>query len=154
MRNSRPIGSPDRSMAGSCAWRIPRRVQWEERKTQWLVREHKLDYLKHDCGPIVTRCTKTNHRHHYGTDASYWATLGYYRVQEQLRAAFPHLLLENCSGGGHIKDFGVVARTHYTVSTDTLSNLPNRQTIYRLDLRAATARAAMLHVRQLLSGAR
>ena len=104
--------------------------QWAERKTQWLVREHHLDYLKHDCGPIATQCNKTNHRHHYGVDASYWATLGYYRIQEQLREAFPHLLLENCSGGGHIKDFGVIARTHYTVSTDTLSNLPNRQTIY------------------------
>ena len=43
---------------------------------------------------------------------------------------FPHLILENCSGGGHIKDFGVMARTHYTVATDTLSNLPNRQTMY------------------------
>lgn len=108
----------------------PEARQWEEQKTQWLVREHKLDYLKHDCGPIATRCTKTSHRHHYGTDASYWATVGYYQVQERLRAAFPHLLLENCSGGGHIKDFGVIARTHYTVSTDTLSNLPNRQTIF------------------------
>ncbi|MHB9065482.1 MAG: NPCBM/NEW2 domain-containing protein [Pirellulaceae bacterium] len=104
--------------------------QWATEKTQWLVREHRLDYLKHDCGPITTRCNKTNHRHHYGVDASYWATLGYYQIQHKLRQAFPHLLLENCSGGGHIKDFGVMARTHYTVSTDTLSNLPNRQTIY------------------------
>lgn len=104
--------------------------EWAVRKTQWLVSQHRLDYLKHDCGPIVTSCNKTTHRHRYGVDVSYWAALGYYEVQEKLRRAFPHLLLENCSGGGHIKDFGVIQRTHYTVTTDTLSNLPNRQSLY------------------------
>lgn len=103
---------------------------WEIAKTQWLVSNHKLDYLKHDCGPIVTACNKHTHRHAYGVDASYWATMGYYEVQEKLREAFPRLMLENCSGGGHIKDFGVIQRTHYTVTTDTLSNLPDRQSIY------------------------
>ena len=56
-----------------------------------------------------------------------WATT---RSRSNCVQAFPHLILENCSGGGHIKDFGVVRRTHYTVATDTLSNLPNRQAIY------------------------
>jgi len=78
----------------------------------------------------VNACNKTTHRHRYGVDASYWATMGYYEVQEQLRRTFPRLILENCSGGGHIKDFGVIQRTHYTVTTDTLSNLPDRQSIY------------------------
>lgn len=104
--------------------------QWAAEKTKWLVKHHKLDYLKHDINPIVTQCNKTSHRHRYGVDASYWATLGYYRIQQELRDAFPHLILENCSGGGHIKDFGVVRHTHYTVATDTLSNLPNRQAMY------------------------
>ncbi len=104
--------------------------EWAARKTRWLVEHHRLDYLKHDIGPIVTQCNKTDHRHRYGVDTSYWATRGYYAVQQQLREAFPDLILENCSGGGHIKDFGVLAYTHYTVATDTLSNLPNRQAIY------------------------
>lgn len=108
----------------------PEAREWETRKTQWLVQNHNLDYLKHDCGPIVNSCNKTTHRHAHGTDTSYWATMGYYSVQEQLRRAFPGVILENCSGGGHIKDFGVIQRTHYTVTTDTLSNLPDRQSIY------------------------
>ncbi len=108
----------------------PEARQWAVGKTQWLVQHHKLDYLKHDVNPIVTQCNKTGHRHHYGVDTSYWATLGYYQVQRQLRDAFPDLILENCSGGGHIKDFGVMAYTHYIVATDTLSNLPNRQAMY------------------------
>ncbi len=108
----------------------PEARAWELKKTQWLVSNHKLDYLKHDCGPIITSCNKTSHRHSYGVDASYWATVGYYEIQEKLRETFPALMLENCSGGGHIKDFGVIQRTHYTVTTDTLSNLPDRQSIY------------------------
>jgi alpha-galactosidase len=104
--------------------------EWGIAKTQWLAANHNIDYLKHDCGPITNTCNKIGHRHHYGVDASYWATVGYYEVQEKLRKAFPNLILENCSGGGHLKDFGAMARTHYTVTTDTLSNLPDRQSIY------------------------
>jgi alpha-galactosidase len=108
----------------------PEAKRWAMEKTQWLVGHHRLDYLKHDCGPIVNTCNKMGHRHRYGVDASYWATMGYYEVQEQLRRKFPNLILENCSGGGHIKDFGVIRRTHYTVATDTLSNLPDRQAMF------------------------
>jgi len=104
--------------------------QWALRKTQALVAEQHLDYLKHDYSPIVNHCVQGTHRHHYGVDAGYWATLGYYEVQDALRRAFPGLLLENCSAGGHIKDFGAVKRTHYVVTTDTLSNLPDRQSLY------------------------
>jgi hypothetical protein len=104
--------------------------EWEQAKTHWLVSNHKLDYLKHDCGPITNNCNKTGHRHRYGVDASYWATMGYYEIMKGLRKDFPGLLLENCSGGGHLKDFGAIQLTHYTVTTDTLSNLPDRQSLY------------------------
>ncbi len=56
--------------------------------------------------------------------------MGYYQVQEKLIQKFPDLALEGCSGGGHIKDFGYIRRVHYIVTTDTLSALPDRQSIY------------------------
>ncbi len=105
-------------------------ADWAAKETQSLVAQHRLDYLKVDIDPIVVQCNKTTHRHQHGVDVGYWATLGYYRVQDELRKTYPRLILENCSGGGHIKDFGVIQRTHYTVTTDTLSNLPDRQSIY------------------------
>jgi alpha-galactosidase len=108
----------------------PEARDWAMKKTEWLVSNHKLDYLKHDCGPIVNSCSMKGHRHYYGVDASYWDVIGYYKIQENLLAAHPSLILENCSGGGHIKDFGVIQRSHYTVTTDTLSNLPDRQSLY------------------------
>ncbi len=61
---------------------------------------------------------------------SYWSTMGYYQVQEKLSQKFPDLALEGCSGGGHIKDFGYIRHVHYIVTTDTLSSLPDRQSLY------------------------
>jgi len=104
--------------------------RWSAETTQRIVAQQKLDYFKHDIDPLVESCDKETHRHGYSVDVSYWATIHYYEIQESLRASFPNLILENCSGGGRIKDFGAMQRAHYIVSTDTLSNLPNRQSIY------------------------
>ena len=104
--------------------------EWAKRETQRLVSEYKLDYLKHDYSPIEVKCVQTNHRHQHGVDVSYWSTVAYYEVQEALKQKFPDILLEGCSGGGHIKDFGYIKRVHSIVTTDTLSSLPNRQSIY------------------------
>lgn len=104
--------------------------EWVEQELVKIVSEYKLDYLKHDHSPIVTQCVQVNHPHHYGVDVSYWSTLGYYQVMEMLHDKFPDLVFEGCSGGGHIKDFGYVKHVHYIVTTDTLSALPDRQSIY------------------------
>jgi hypothetical protein len=103
---------------------------WAEQATQRVVSEYKLDYFKTDYSPIATQCQQTNHRHHYGVDVSYWSTLGYYAVQEALANKFPDLILEGCSGSGHIKDFGDIQRVHMIAMNDTLSSLPNRQGTY------------------------
>lgn len=103
---------------------------WVEQSTQRIVSEYKVDYFKTDYSPIATSCQQTNHRHHYGVDVSYWSTLGYYAVQEALLRKFPDLILEGCSGSGHIKDFGDIQRVHLIAINDTLSSLPNRQAIY------------------------
>jgi alpha-galactosidase len=39
-------------------------------------------------------------------------------------------MLEGCSGGGTIKDFGDIEHVHYIVGTDTLSAMADRQSIY------------------------
>jgi alpha-galactosidase len=103
---------------------------WAKKELDRIVADNHLDYLKHDYTPIVTECVQTNHRHHYGVDVSYWSTLGYYQVMESVKQHNPNLVLEGCSGGGHIKDFGYIKRVHYIVTTDTLSSLPDRQSIY------------------------
>lgn len=108
----------------------PNAKEWAIKKTQELVRRDDLDFLKHDIFMVTNSCNKTTHRHAYGSDVSYWAATGYYEVQDALLETFPSLLLENCSAGGCVKDFGVIQRSHYTVTTDTLANLANRMSIY------------------------
>lgn len=103
---------------------------WAEQATQRAVSEYKVDYFKTDYTPIVTHCQQTNHRHHYGVDVSYWSTLGYYAVQEAMMQRFPDLIMEGCSGSGHMKDFGNIRRVHVIAINDTLSSLPDRQAIY------------------------
>ncbi len=125
-----PQWRPAEFSGGRICLGSPGARDWAIETTRRLVSSYRLDYLKHDIGPITNSCQKTGHRHGHGVDASYWAARGYYEVMDRLRESFPGLLLENCSGGGHIKDFGVIQRSHYTVTTDTLSNLPDRQSLY------------------------
>jgi alpha-galactosidase len=103
---------------------------WAEQATQRVVAEDRIDYFKTDYTPVVTHCEQTNHRHHYGVDVSYWSTLGYYAVQESLMQKYPYLIMEGCSGSGHLKDFGDIQHVHMIAMNDTLSSLPNRQGTY------------------------
>ncbi len=43
---------------------------------------------------------------------------------------FPDLVVEGCSGSGHMKDFGNIRRVHVIAMKNTLSSLPDRQAIY------------------------
>jgi alpha-galactosidase len=104
--------------------------QWVESATQRVVRDNQIDYLKTDYSPIaITSKAQSAHGRHT-TDVSYWSTLGYYEIQNKLLQRFPDLMLEGCSGGGTIKDFGDIAHVHYIVGTDTLSAMADRQSIY------------------------
>jgi alpha-galactosidase len=105
-------------------------LAWAKQETKRVVSEYNVDYFKTDYTPIATKCQQTTHRHHYEVDVSYWATLGYYQVQEELLEKFPRLINEGCSGSGHMKDFGNIQRVHFIAMNDTLSSLPNRQGTY------------------------
>jgi len=63
-------------------------------------------------------------------DVSYWSTGGLLRDPGTLKQNFPDLVLEGCSGGGHNQGFRVYPARPYIVTTDTLSSLPDRQSIY------------------------
>ncbi|MFI5386621.1 MAG: NPCBM/NEW2 domain-containing protein [Fimbriimonadales bacterium] len=108
----------------------PEAKAWAMKKTQSIVGDAHVDMLKTDVHPMINQCVQTNHRHTHGTDVGYWSTLGVYEVWDELRRKYPKLVLENCSGASHIKDFGVIQRCAYTATTDTLSNLPDRAGIY------------------------
>jgi alpha-galactosidase len=104
--------------------------RWVESETQRVVRENHVDYLKTDYSPIAITSQAQRSRGNSTTDVSYWSTLGYYQIQTKLKETFPDLMLEGCSAGGNIKDFGNIAHVHYVVGTDTLSAMADRQSVY------------------------
>ena len=101
------------------------------RETAALVAQQKIDYFKHDCSPIANACNKKTHRHHYGVDAE---LLGHPGVLPNPAVAAGEVSApragELFGRGAHQGSFGVIQRSHYTVTTDTLSNLPDRQSLY------------------------
>ena len=128
--------SPEFNKEGGIHWNAQIDVgnddarQWVENATQRVVADNRVDYLKTDFSPIAIT-SRAQHAHgQSATDVSYWSTLGYYEIQNRLIQKFPDLILEGCSGGGTIKDFGDIAHVHYIVGTDTLSALADRQSIY------------------------
>jgi len=104
--------------------------RWVERATARVVQDNQVDYLKTDFSPIAITSAARHTHGNSNTDTSYWSTLGYYGIQNNLLEKFPDLMLEGCSGGGTIKDFGNMAHVHYIVGTDTLSAMADRQSIY------------------------
>jgi hypothetical protein len=104
--------------------------EWVERVAERVVRDNHVDYLKTDFSPVAITSAARHAHGRSGTDVSYWSTLGYYHIQSELLEKFPGLMLEGCSAGGRIKDFGDIAHVHYIVGTDTLSALADRQSVY------------------------
>jgi alpha-galactosidase len=98
-----------------CSW--GRCFDQAEKTTHQIVADNRLGYFKHDLQGLTP-------------GGGYQGTLGYYKVQDSLRKAFPDLILEDCCDGGTIKDFGIMSHAHYVVTTDNISALPDRMGIY------------------------
>jgi alpha-galactosidase len=62
--------------------------------------------------------------------ASYADVKGFYAVVDQLRTELPNFKWENCSGGGHIKDFGAMRRAVKIFLTDTYDPTSVRKVFY------------------------
>lgn len=97
---------------------------WLRQETQRVVREYGCDWLLHDLN-LLPRCHDPGHTHQVG-DTRYVATRHLYEILDALRAVFPALIIENCSNGGHIMDYGMLQRSHtFAISdySDSRSNV-------------------------------
>lgn len=63
-------------------------------------------------------------------DVGYWQTKGYYEVLDALYADVPNFSLENCSGGGRIKDYGILKRSIKIQNQDRYYPLDARQSFH------------------------
>ncbi len=91
---------------------------WAFAMLDHLILEHGADWIKLDFNlDPEAGCDRIDHEHGAG-DGLYAHYQGYYRMLEQLRAAHPHVVLENCSSGGLRIDLGIMRRTTPTFLSD------------------------------------
>lgn len=92
--------------------------EWAFQTLSRLIRENVCDWIKLDFNlDPGAGCNRADHGH--GADDGLYAHVqGYYRTLERLRAAFPEVVLENCSSGGLRIDLGILRRTDMTFLSD------------------------------------
>ncbi|MGE3275350.1 MAG: alpha-galactosidase [Vicinamibacterales bacterium] len=87
----------------------PEARQWVLDELVRFLDEVHPDYLKWDFNRWIT-CTRGDHGHP-ADGGNYAHVMGLYQVLAALRARYPDMLIENCSGGGHRLDFALARLT-------------------------------------------
>ena len=82
-------------------------LEWTEDWLRRLLSDRRISYLKWDMNRPITDGGRPGDRH--GRQWAVQHTHGYYRVMRMLRAEFPDVTIEACSGGGGRIDFAVLA---------------------------------------------
>ena len=103
--------------------------RWARGEMDRLMREHHLDWVKIDYNNSIGEALELADGTRPGT-VLYRHVLGYYAWLDGLRAAYPHLVIENCSSGGLRFDLGLIGRTDTTWISDRTLPLPSVQLAY------------------------
>jgi alpha-galactosidase len=80
-------------------------AEWAVENLIWAVNEYAIDYIMFD-GNEWAVCDDPTHDHDAGDGE--WAQIqGFYYVMQEIRRAFPDLMIMNSSGGSQRGDFGI-----------------------------------------------
>lgn len=116
-REGKPISSW-RSEAVQICLGCPSAQEWVRGWLTSLIQRYHLEWVKWDSN-MWGVCTRSDHGHSSG-EGEKAQIEGLYKVMDSLRRRFPSLILENCAGGGHRMDYGLLRRTQVGwVSDDT-----------------------------------
>jgi len=91
--------------------------EWLLARLTAFIEETRPDYLKWDFNRWMV-CDRPGHGH-TADGGNYAHVRGLYAVMDALRQRFPSLLIENCSGGGHRLDAGLLRLTDAGWMDDT-----------------------------------
>ncbi len=109
-RNGQPLGY--------VCLAYPAAQAWAYQVLHRLISENNCDWIKLDFNVDPgAGCDRTDHGHGKG-DGLFEHYQGYYRLLDNLRQAFPEVVLENCSSGGLRIDLGMLRHTHLTFLSD------------------------------------
>ncbi|MGO9199619.1 MAG: alpha-galactosidase [Limisphaerales bacterium] len=102
---------------------------WARAQMECLIQENQLDWVKIDYNNSIGEDLELDDGTRPGT-VLYHHLRGYYAWLDELRAAHPRLVIENCSSGGLRFDLGILAHTHTTWLSDRVAPLPSVQLAY------------------------
>jgi alpha-galactosidase len=103
--------------------------QWARATVERLITTYHLDWIKIDYNIDAGDHFDPASPGHVGTRLSDHVT-SYYRWLDELRAAHPQLVVENCSSGALRLDSGIIAHTHTTWVSDVVAAKPSLQLGY------------------------
>lgn len=105
----RPDVAEDEERTAQICLAHPAARQWVLDQLIRLIEEYGVDYIKWDNNAWVL-CDREGHDHG-GSDGDVAHVQGLYAILAELRARYPTLLIENCSGGGARIDLGLARYT-------------------------------------------
>ncbi len=102
------------------------------REITYLINNLHADFYRSDmtAGPVIYGTFGKDQRAHYAEDVDYWSTKGLYDVLNSVQKSIPSFSWENCSGGGGIKDYGVLKIASKIFSQDTYFPINARRSFY------------------------
>ncbi len=103
--------------------------QWARGVLDGFIRRTHLDWVKIDYNIDIGDRFDSDAPDRRG-DTHWRHIAGYYQWLDELRAAWPDLIIENCSSGGLRFDLGLLRRTHTTWLSDEVLPVPSLQLAY------------------------
>ena len=104
--------------------------KWARSAVDRLVRRYGLEWLKIDYNIDIGEQFDPAETEQRPGDVLYTHLTSYYSWLDEVRAAFPRLVIENCSSGGLRFDLGIMAHAHTTWLSDEVRPKPSVQLAY------------------------
>jgi alpha-galactosidase len=109
---------------------IPEVRQWARSIIDRLVKDYGIEWLKIDYNIDIGERFDPPQLAARRGHVLYDHLMSYYAWLDALRAAYPQLVIENCSSGGTRFDLGIIAHTHTTWLSDEVRPLESLQLGY------------------------
>ena len=111
-----------------CASHAPAR-RWIIQELIRVIREYGVDWVLQDGDNMVKSCESDRHTHAPG-DSNYANALTWRQILEQVQAATPGVVWENCENGGNMQTFQMVQRYVTSIVNDNQEVLATRRGIW------------------------
>lgn len=108
-------------------------IKHRQDDARYLYDQFRVDFIRSDGtdgNVLQTGGHGAGTRARYAEDTGYWQTKGYYEVLDSLYASITNFSYENCSGGGRIKDYGILKRSFKVQNQDRYYPLDGRRSFY------------------------